>query len=278
VDWQQERVLGDDLVAIEIEGDELSGLGSTLVLGAQGLLVGAEGSGRIHAFDLSGQELWCASGAPGLGMRLGWTDEGAWSWQRGTGFRFFSDTGELISEEIETDATAVDRCPDGSFEAVFGPGAALSCSESGLLWTECADGACDVLEDGEVIAQTSPGSDVAWVDGQSCWGDVEFETPDAAGSAQCADGWSVQGIQGEHLGSSMQAGRVGGQFSKWSIPARARVLDKAGGDIWTVDRAAERSRLSLAEHEGSWAIGVPGYIGHGAQEGRVFLLIGEPGS
>jgi len=157
VDWQLEKVLGDDLGAIEIEGDELSGLGSTLALGAQGLLVGAEGSGRIHAFDLSGRELWCAAGTPGVGMRLGWTDEGAWTWQRGIGFRFFSDTGALISEEIETEATAVDRCPDGSFEAVLSPGAALSCSESGLLWTECSDGGCDLLQDGELIARTSPG-------------------------------------------------------------------------------------------------------------------------
>ena len=67
-------------------------------------------------------------------------------------------------------------------------------------------------------------------------------------------------------------GRAAGQFSKWLIPARARVQDLQGGAVWSVERAAERSRLTLAEYAGIWAVGIPGYFDHEAQQGRVYLV------
>ena len=39
------------------------------------------------------------------------------------------------------------------------------------------------------------------------------------------------------------------------MPARARVVSLSGGITWVVDRAAERSRIALASHDGWWAVG-----------------------
>jgi hypothetical protein len=270
--WEREKVLGEELSSIVITGEPGSGLGSVLAMGEAGLLVGSEGTGKVQAFDLLGQELWCADFVPGLGIGLGWSEDGAWVWQRSQGITTLNWEGEVVGHEPEILGTAVDRCPDGRFELVTSPGASVSCSEEGLLRTHCALGECEVHRDSEVIGHTSSGSAVAWMDGLACWGDVELSQPEAGGAVYCADGWSLAGAAGEHLGSALLSGRVAGQFSKWSIPARARVLGREIETVWSVDRAAERSRLSLAEFGGVWAVGVSGYMGMEAMEGRVFIL------
>ena len=142
--WEDEKVLGEDLIGIEIRGAVGSGLGSALALGPTGLAVAAELSGTVHLFDLDGSEQWCHQLEPGRGIRLGWSSDGIWTWQRGVGFTSFSATGEVVAVEVERAATAVDLCPDGTFAKVYGAGAAVHCTESGVLWTDCAGSTCEV--------------------------------------------------------------------------------------------------------------------------------------
>ena len=216
--------MGADVDAVQIDGVAGSLLGSVVSVGPQGVLVGAEGSGQVLAYELDGTRKWCVDVPSGVGMRLGWTELGAWVWSRGIGYRFLDQTGHWLSETIERSATNVDRCPDGSFVEVDTPGASVSCTEQGRIWTSCEDGVCDVFREQERVGQTSAGSAVAWVGSQACWGDVALSEPDASGGVYCEDGWSMQGLQGEHLGTAIAGDRVAGQFSKWLVPARARVV------------------------------------------------------
>ena len=272
VAWQDERVLGADVAAIQIEGSVGSAMGSVVSIGSQGLLVGAEGTGQVLAFDLDGTQKWCVDVPNGVGMRLGWTESGVWIWSRGMGYRFLDESGQWMSEVVEQSATNVARCPDGSFAEVHTPGASVVCEEEGRIWTVCADDVCEVFREQENVGRTSAGSAVAWIDEQACWGDVQLNEPDASGAVLCEDGWNVQGLQGEHLGTAIAGDRVAGQFSKWLVPARARVLGVSGQTTWSVEHAAERSRLSLSYYDGTYAVGVPGALGQSAQQGRVYLL------
>ena len=106
--WEDERVLGEDLIGIEIRGAVGSGLGSALALGPTGLAVAAELSGTVHLFDLDGSEQWCHQLEPGRGIRLGWSSDGIWAWQRGVGFTSFSATGEVVAVEVEHELHVVE--------------------------------------------------------------------------------------------------------------------------------------------------------------------------
>jgi len=91
----------------------------------------------------------------------------------------------------------------------------------------------------------------------------------------CWDGTTISGFPGDHLGVSMAGDRVAGVFNKWEVPARARVVSLQDDQpSWAIDRASERSRLSLDYHEAHerWAVGVPGFGATSARQGRVFLV------
>ena len=271
-DWQRERVLGEDLAGSYIAGRPDSGFGSALSLNESGLIVGSEIDGMVEGYDFSGDSQWCFQMEPGVGFELGWSESGPWAWQRGGAIHFFDTTGNVIDVRPVDAVESLDVCPDGRHLVGYGRGSTARCSDAGELWTECVDDSCTVFRDGQNIAESSPGSAVDWMDDVACWGNATLAAPDAGGEVRCEDGRFVQGMEGEHLASSMAGNRVAGQFSKWLIPARGRVISVAGGEVWSVDRAAERSRIVLSYNLGRWAIGIPGYLGTKGPIGRVYLI------
>ena len=97
----------------------------------------------------------------------------------------------------------------------------------------------------------------------------------AQGQVSCAGDALAAGLTGDHLGVAIAEGRAAGVFNKWQVPARARVVSLDGQEAWCVDRAAERSRLSLAHGADTWVVGVPGYLGTEAREGRLYIVSDE---
>ncbi|MFT5687064.1 MAG: hypothetical protein ACI8RZ_008021, partial [Myxococcota bacterium] len=275
---EAELVIGEELSAIEIPGEPLSLLGTAVAIGSEAgeavVIIGAPGSGEVLAVNALGVEQWRLSGGVGLGRRV-WADEdAAYAWLPGVGV--LDGGGEVVLRA--PDATALARCPDGGWWTGEGIGDALDCAEGGLIRSTCAEVRCTVsLEetpggDAEVLGETSAGSAVGWVGGQACWGDAALEDDPHPGALHCADGSSLLGLDGDHLGAVIGADRTAGVFNKWQVPARVRIVSADGGPVWALDRAAERSRVSLAEGEGLVAVGLPGFISESASEGRVYLV------
>ncbi len=278
-----EAVLGEDVAAVAVTGEAGAALGTRLALGPEGLLATAPGLGEVWGIDADGAVRWRWAVAPAGGLLdAWWGPEGAEALVRGEGiFRRDPDAegpGERVRALDET-WTAAAPCPDGSVALAEGAGSAVACGEAGELRSTCAEGSCAVsLRDpatGEevVLDETTPGSAVGFRgDGTACWGDVRAEEPTWTGEVRCADGLVLSGAEGEHLGVALAGDRAAGWFDKWIVPARARALDLGGGEAWVVDRAAERSRLALASGDGLWAVGAPGWMGHDAWTGRVWIL------
>ena len=275
---EAELVLGEELPAVEIPGAPLSLLGTAVAVGtASGepiVVIGAPGAGEVLAVDGAGLEQWRLSGEIGLGRRVWAGDDAVAAWLPGVGV--LNASGEVVLRAPE--ATALARCPDGSWWTGEGIGDALDCGAGGLIRSMCDGSRCTVSlqvepgVEGVRLGETSAGSDVGWMGARACWGDAALENDPHPGAVFCDDGSELVGLDGDHLGAAIGASRAAGVFNKWQVPARVRMVPLDGGPIWMLDRAAERSRVALAEGEGIVAIGLPGYISESASEGRVYLV------
>jgi hypothetical protein len=274
----EELEVGEEISAVAIAGEPLSQLGAAVAVGEDAgeplIVVGAPGAGEVIAFRRDGAEAWRVSGEVGLGRRV-WADGASvflWLPQVGV----LDPAGDLVHSAPQ--ATALTRCPDGTWWGSNGIGDAVDCSGDGLLRSTCSGGECQVsvasIPGGEatVLGETSAGSAVGWIDGVACWGDAALEADPSPGRLRCEDGTELVGLDGDHLGASIGAGRTAGVFNKWQVPARLRIASLSDGEVWTIDRAAERSRVALAEGQGIVVIGVPGFISQHANEGHVFLV------
>ena len=258
-----EYVLGDEIEARIIQGQE--GFGRSV----------AASGGRMavsHPLRVGGTQSQLERVNLGFVRRVGFTEAGPWAWL--TDDRVAYGPG-FIEEESVPLATNVDRCPDGNFVSVTGPGEAISCSGMGVLRTRCSDARCSVhIDDGPALDEVSPGGAVAWMEQQACWGDPHLSVEAAKGRVACEDGSEFTGMSGDHLGLALAGQRAAGRYNRHIVPPRLRVVSITGGDVWLVDRAAENSRVSLAESGGSMVVGVPSFR-QGATEGRVYVVAHE---
>ena len=110
-----------------------------------------------------------------------------------------------------------------------------------------------------------------FLDGQPCWASVDMAADPQPGEVHCADGSTLTGLGGDHLGASIGGGWAAGVFNKWQVPARLRLM-APGRQAWALDRARERTRASVAAVGPLTVIGLPGYSGQHPGEGRLYIV------
>jgi len=151
-------------------------------------------------------------------------------------------------------------------------GETIACSESGVIRTVCETGDCSVwVDDRNVDVGVSDGGDVGWWQGVACWGDPQLAFETGSGAVHCEDGRVIRGEVGDHLGLTLGAGRAAGRFNRHIVPPRLRIVPLGDGEVWTVDRAAENSRVSLAAVDGLTLVGVPQFR-QARTFGRIFAV------
>ncbi len=273
-----ERVLGDEVPASVIEGEAGSGFGSSVAIGVNAdgevtVLIGAPDIGQVMTVSASGEPGWRLSGeGAGFGTRVGWVGTHPWAWDPGRGLYWLE---WFLPDEASTPGdTAVDVCADSEVLIRDGRGETVACGEDGFIATRCEGAVCAVEALGSDLdgEETSAGSAVGFWGDTACYGDARVESDEARGDVRCEDGTKVSGEPGDHLGLAIGGGRVAGLFNRHLQPPRARIVPLEGGDVWVVDRAAERSRISLDGGHGLFAVGVPGFGATEAREGRVYLM------
>jgi hypothetical protein len=277
-----EIVLGDELAAVTVSGSAGSELGAAVAVGPEGeVAVGAPGAGQVRVLDADGSELWRAEGVEGLGRRLAWTDEGLLAWAPGAGVYRLEEGAEPAVWQATT-APVVAMCNNGEVLERPSTDEDVACDSDlgAVVWTDCDAQGCVAYtrggEEGKLVelGNSSPGSAVGFDQGLPCWGDAVVGGDIEPGRVSCLDGPEVDGLEGDHLGVAIGAGRAIGVFNKWIVPARARLVPLDGGQTWVVDRAAETSVLSADRGaSGLVAVGVPGFGAQEAQEGRVYLFV-----
>jgi hypothetical protein len=254
-----ERVLGDEVVATELR--VASGQGRVLGLFGDGLIstdtpvMGDWRSGVLEAGDV------------GAARRVGHGPAGAWAWL-GDGRVVSMPDGEVLAELGQP--TGVDRCPDGEVVAVYGVGEAIACGDAGELSTACDGSGCEV-QGSSVSDRVSPGGAVAWIDGVACWGDPMLHNENGTGAVRCEDGTEVTGLEGDHLGLSLSAGRTAGRYNRHIVPPRLRIVSLAGEETWLIDSAAENSRVGLSGDGEHTAVGVPDFR-RSNTGGRIYVV------
>ena len=276
---EDELVLGEELAAVTVHGEPMSLLGSAAAVGASAdgetlVAIGAPGIGEVVVVDASGVEQWRLQGEVGLGRQVWMDGTDVLAWLPGVGV--IDASGGVV--HAAPDAAVLARCPDGSWWSASKGRDALDCSASGLLRSTCEESVCTVSVESppggsrRVLGQSTPHGAVAWVDGEACWGDVDLLDATSTGTLRCEDGFTVQGLEGDHLGVSIGAGRVAGVFNKWQIPARTRMVPIEDGVVWSVDRAVEGSRVTMTAGADVMVVGVPRAITETGTEGRVYLV------
>jgi hypothetical protein len=275
-----ESVLGDEVRAVILTGTPGSWFGAAVSIGTDvdgdvSILIAAPGSGEIHAVDATGAAQWSHQGAPGLGTRVGWADGIPWAWLPGSGVVRLDGAAAPGSWSVPA-ATAVDVCPSGELVVRTVRGEAVVCEDSGYAFTVCDGGQCRVyVQDtqlDEPVGTVSAGSALGWVNGALCWGDAHLPKETAAGSVTCVSDDPTRGRSGDHLGLAIGGRRTAGVFNRHLTPPRARIVPIDGGEVWVVDRAAERSRIAVDGAEGLAVVGVPGFGAQRAAEGRVYIV------
>lgn len=275
-----ERVLGEDVPALILDGEAGARLGMSVALplieGERLLAATAPGAGEVRLYDRQG----------GLRHRL--------EVEAGPQTRFVDapagllwllpgqERGAFLGGEVEratTDAQALAVCADGEERQVEEPGGAIACGPAGedLRRTACRAQRCEVRLDGVLIGASSPGSALGFVEGVACWGEAALQEAGAPGALRCADGQEVLGADDEHLGLSLGAGRAGGRATVALRPMRARLLPlDPSRPALAVELVAEGSALALAEAEDLLLVGAPGFPGRSEDEGRLFLVPSPP--
>lgn len=273
-----EVVLGDEREAVVVEGQAEAALGEAVAASGGRVLAGLPGVGEAWLLDQEGARLATLVGPAGFGAQVGFLGDRAWITIEEEALQWFDLSAEepALVEEVALDgARTVAVCPDGRVLTRMGKGESVACTAAGQLETSCeaAEG-CRVLLDGAEIGRTTEGAGLAFDGEIPCYGIPSLDTDPLPGEARCQDGRQVAGTEGDHLGVALAGARVAGVMDKWKAPGRARILPLDGGEIWAVDRAAERSRLSLAVDvdSGLFVVGVPGFGAREAREGRLFLV------
>ena len=254
-----ERVLGDEVAATELRvasgQGRVVGLHDDVLISTDTLVMGDWHSGVLEASDM------------GAARRVGHGPAGAWAWLGDGRVLSMPDALELA---VLSHPTGVDRCPDGEVVAVYGAGESIACGEAGVLSTACDESGCEILG-ADVSDRVSPGGAVAWVDGVACWGDPMLHKETGTGAVRCEDGTEITGLEGDHLGLSVAAGRAAGRYNRHIVPPRLRIVSLVGEETWLIDSAAENSRVGLAGDGEHTAVGVPDFR-RGNTGGRIYVV------
>lgn len=281
-----EAVLGEEVPAVVLSGEAGSRYGAALAVGRRAsgeraIGIAAPDAGRVEVRGDDGALLWQAEGGWGLGVGLAWLDGAPVGLSPGEGIVRFDPEGPVLLRAVPA-ARDLAVCPDGSLLVVTRADEAVACGPDGrTLELRCADdGACEVRLDGAVVGPALPGGDVGFDGEVACWGVLDLDDEAGPGEVRCEDGRAVAGIAGEHLGVALGQGWAAGTFTKWEVPARGRAvplggLTPDGQQAWIVDRAAEATALAVEAGEGLVLVGVPGYLGRSAGEGRVYVVDAE---
>ncbi len=203
--------------------------------------------------------------------RVGHGSAGAWAWL---------EDGRVISlpdgKEINTlkKTTTINQYPSDELVAVFGPGENIACGTDGLIFTSCQSERC-VVHGVDGLPEVSPGGALGFWSGHACWGDPMLDLEQGRGRIACSNGDTVRGKPGDHLGLSFAGGRAAGRFNRHLVPPRLRIVSLNPDDqTWVIDSAAENSRVGLAEHLGTYVVGVPGFR-RGSSGSRMFVVEAE---
>ena len=260
-----ERVVGADLPAAAVYGEPGARLGAAVATDGQSVL--ASSGQAVQSYSPDGALLWESAPLPAAARRLWLTTDGAHAFVPGHG-RYRLSSGSTVLEAPDSGWLA--RCTDGWVDV---PGArAAACGPDGeVLSAVCSSEECVVQLDSAEIAVVGPDASVGFLGGVACWAGVDIAADPQAGMVSCADGAQWTGLDGDHLGAGIAGGWMTGVFNKWTVPPRARMVSVAG-DVWAVERAAERSGLSVAVAGSITVIGVPGYAGEHAAEGRLLVV------
>jgi len=277
-----ERVLGDELPAVVVEGATGEGFGAAVAAGtldgAPVVLVAAPEVGRVDRLDADGRHVESWTGAEGFGRELAIVEGEAYAIDPGVGVRRLRD-GVAVAEVADARHVAV--CATGEIRATTVDDDDLACGPGGEdLRLSCAEEGCAVSLDGAQLDLVEPGGAVGFDGDRACWGDVMRSDPEGSGRVRCDDGTERVGLAGEHLGTSLASGGDGealaaGVFDKWIVPARARIHPLSGADVLAIDDADENARLALARGGGLLAVGVADYRRGRDVQGRVFIVAAD---
>lgn len=100
---------------------------------------------------------------------------------------------------------------------------------------------------------------VAEWDGVAWAGDPADVIADGAGRVCAEDGRCVEGEVGDHLGRAIGGGYAVGEFNKWIVPARARVVPLDGGTVYAMEVGAEVQPIAVAGDGARVVVGAPYY-------------------
>lgn len=278
-----EGVLGDEVPAAVVPGWAGSRLGAAVAVGVlqdgrPAVAISAPDDGRVEVRDRDGELLWALDAGWGLGVGMTWRDGLPVGLLPGEGVVELGPDGPVLLQAAPA-ARDLAACPDGRLVTVERADEAVACGADGrVLRSSCsAEGSCRVLLDEVEVDEVLPGGDVGFDGDRACWGVIDLDDEEDRGLVRCEDGDARTGILGEHLGVGIAQGWAAGTFTKWEVPARGRVLPVAGRapdgrEAWIVDQAAEATTLSVHASDVLVAVGVPGWLGRQASEGRVFIV------
>lgn len=275
-----EQVLGEDIPAQLLDGEAGARLGMSVALplieGERLLAATAPGRGEVRLYDTRGRLRQRLEVEAGPQTRFVDAPSGLLWLLPG------QERGAFHGAEVErtpTAAQALAVCADGEERQVEEAGGAVACGPEGedLRRTACRAQTCEVWLDGVPVGTSSPGSALGFVEGVACWGEAALQEAGAPGALRCADGREVLGVDDEHLGLSLGAGRAGGRATVALRPMRARLLPlDPSRPALAVELVAEGSALALAEAEELLLVGAPGFPGSSEDEGRLFLVASPP--
>ena len=105
-----------------------------------------------------------------------------------------------------------------------------------------------------------------------CSGNPQLDDDDGAGFVECTDGTRIDGLPGDHLGLAIAGGYAIGQFNKWIVPARTRVVPLGGGEVFALERGAEAQPTALAAVGDLLVIGQPYEMHGGMNTGALHVV------
>lgn len=268
-----ERVIGLDVAAETWEGGELDRLGEVVATDGLRVAATANGAGAV----------W-VDGAPegGPSKFVGWS-EGALI-QVGADGTVYRDGAALATlEGVRLWAVGEAGVAWASGSALGWVGGeswaqsgvqALAVGDARLLGLVC-DGGCVLRAWGEQVEdlmEGEAGGAVAEWEGVAWAGFPADDDAEGAGRACAEDGRCVEGIPGDHLGRHIGGGHVAGEFNKWQVPARARILSLDGGPTLAMEEGAETQPVTLDGRDGLLVVGAPYVAVAGAPAGIVQIL------
>jgi hypothetical protein len=129
--------------------------------------------------------------------------------------------------------------------------------------------------DGEELPIDLPAGDggaVAEWAGVAWAGNPADDEDEGAGRVCAEDGRCVEGEAGDHLGRAIGGGYTVGEFNKWIVPARARVVPLEGGAVYAMEVGAEVQPMAVAGDGGRVIVGAPYYPREGEPAGAAAVF------